>query len=335
MRYDTIPTELTQLPQWVCAWKNSKIPMQAKFKKGASSVSPDTWSTYEEAKAAVERGAYDYLGFVFNNNGIIGIDVDCGYDEDGFLSEASIDIMRACRSYTEQSRSGRGIHIYLKGELPFKGKNNRAGVEIYRSSRFFIVTGEKLIYDHITENQEAIDYVVKKYFPEAEKENTGTGLTNRIYSPCYSKPEKGKISIQPTYPPIPQGMRNLSLTSLAGQLHNQGYKKQEIYKELLKANQAACKPPLPVGVFIGLTVAYIIIYIKYDKFDKKDVRGVWYAIFGITLILLIADIRFSKVDAIQCTIEDYVSINEVYDKYDVIDKQGEIWTLRKKTNEET
>lgn len=33
--------------------------------------------------------------------------------------------------------------------------------------------------------------------------------------------------------------------------------------------------PIPwLGVFIGLTVAYIIIYIKYDKFDKKDVRGV-------------------------------------------------------------
>lgn len=80
--------------------------------------------------------------------------------------------------------------------------------------------------------------------------------------------------------------------------------------------------PIPwLGVFIGLTVAYIIIYIKYDKFDKKDVRGVWYAIFGITLILLIADIRFSKVDAIQCTIEDYVSINEVYDKYDIADKE--------------
>lgn len=43
----------------------------------------------------------------------------------------------------------------------------------------------------------------------------------------------------------------------------------------------------------------------------------------------------SKVDAIQCTIDDDVSINEVYDNYDVIDKQGDIWTLRKKTNEET
>lgn len=121
MRYDTIPTELTELPQWVCAWKIQNTDA-SQNQKGASSVSPDTWSTYKEAKAAVEQGAYDYLGFVFNNNGIIGIDVDRGYDNDGFLSEVSIDIMRACRSYTEQSRSGRGIHIYLKGELPFKGK---------------------------------------------------------------------------------------------------------------------------------------------------------------------------------------------------------------------
>lgn len=50
---------------------------------------------------------------------------------------------------------------------------------------------------------------------------------------------------------------------------------------------------------------------------------------------MIIDISFSKVDAIQCTIDDDVSINEVYDNYDVIDKQGDIWTLRKKTNEET
>lgn len=246
MRYENLPPEITALPQWVCVWNNSKIPMRANIKKGASSVQPDTWSTFEDAKNAVESGMYDHLGFVFNNNGIVGIDIDCGFDDDGFLSQVSIDIMRSCRSYTEVSRSGRGVHILLKGKLPFKGKNNRAGVEIYESSRYFIVTGQKLIYDTIIENQQAIDYIVEKYFPEAEKESNGTG-TGRIYSPHYSKPEGGKISIQPSYPPIPQGMRNLSLTSLAGQLHNQGYGKKEIYVELLKANQAACKPPLPVA----------------------------------------------------------------------------------------
>ena len=120
-------------------------------------------------------------------------------------------------------------------------------MEIYESSRYFIVTGQKLIYDTIIENQQAIDYIVEKYFAEEEKEGNDSDYSQRIYSPVYTKPENGKISLEPTYPPIPQGMRNLSLTSLAGQLHNQGYEKQKIYQELLKANEAACTPPLPVG----------------------------------------------------------------------------------------
>ena len=95
--------------------------------------------------------------------------------------------------------------------------------------------------------------------------------------------------------------------------------------------------PVPwLCLFIGLLfVALVITYIKLDDFDKKNLLGVWwYGIFALALILLIlfvSDILFSKVDAIQCTIEDNVSINEVYDNYDVIDKQGEIWTLREKT----
>lgn len=246
MNYDMIPSELKALPQWVCAWNNSKIPMRADAKKAASASDPTSWATYEEAQNAVENGPYNYLGFVFNDNGIVGIDIDAGYDEDGFLSDMCIDVMRRCKSYTELSKSGRGVHIYLKGNLPFKGKNNRQGMEIYRSSRFFIVTGKKIIFDEIIENQDAIDYVVSTYFPDVEKESNGTA-SPRIYTPIYPTPTPGCVSLQPTYPPIPQGLRNLSLTSLAGQLHTQGYKSKDIYAELMRANKAACKPPLPSG----------------------------------------------------------------------------------------
>lgn len=247
MRYDTIPAELISLPQWVCAWNRSKVPMQAKIRKAASSINPETWCDFETAVLAVADKKYDHIGFVFADNGIVGIDIDAGFDEDGFLSDLSIDIMRHCRSYTEKSRSGRGVHVFVKGSLPFTGRNNRAGVEIYKSCRYFITTGERLIYDTIIENQEAIDYVVEKYFPEIEKDNADSNNSQRIYSPVYPKPENGKVVVAPYYPPIPQGMRNLSLTSLAGQLHNQGYTKRKLYQELLRANEAACNPPLPVG----------------------------------------------------------------------------------------
>ena len=243
MKYANIPQEIKDLNQWVCAWKTSKIPMRANELKGASSSDPDSWCSYETAEEAVITGKYDNLGFVFNNNGIVGIDIDCGFDDDGFLSNVSIDIMNRCKSYTERSRSGRGIHILVKGDLPFNGKNNGSGVEIYKTRRYFIVTGDKLVYGDIIENQEAIDYVVQKYFAEPVKVSNNTS-NNTIYSGYYSKPTDGRIPLNPTYPTIPDGMRNISLTSLAGQLHNQGYSQGNIYRELISVNQIACKPPL-------------------------------------------------------------------------------------------
>lgn len=245
--FDNIPKELTNLDQWVCAWKTSKLPMKAYKKEAASSIDPTTWSTFETAKEAVKNGTYDYVGFVFNDNNIIGIDIDDGFDSTGFLSDLSIDIMKACKSFTEKSRSGRGIHIYIKGTLPFKGKNNRQGVEIYQSSRFFIVTGKVLVYREIIKNQAAIDYIVEKYFPEIERvrEDGTVEKTPAFYSPVFERPTNGKITLKPSYPKIAQGLRNQSLTSLAGQLHSRGYSKDQIYKELLRCNQEACTPPLP------------------------------------------------------------------------------------------
>lgn len=241
--YERIPSELTEARQWVNVWKDSKVPMQTKIVKGASSVHPESWGSFEEAVANVERGTYDGIGFVFADTGLVGIDIDAGRDEDGFLSPLAVDIINHAHSYTEWSRSGRGVHILLHGVLPFKGRNNRNGVEIYKSSRYFIMTGRVLIFSEIEDNQDAIDYVVETYFPDAPKDNTLV-TSSRIYSPVYPKPSNGKVSLRPIYPPIPRGCRNLSLTSLAGQMHSQGYDKGEIYRELLYCNSIACEPPL-------------------------------------------------------------------------------------------
>ena len=246
MNLQNIPIELQKLNQWVCTKGDSKIPMNALDLSPASSTNPSTWSSFDIALKSIKNGEYDYLGFVFNDNGIVGIDIDDGYDEDGFLSEIALDIISKCKSYTEKSKSGRGFHILLKGTLPFKGKNNLKGVEIYKVARYFIMTGDTLLYHNIEESQEVIDYILNKYFPEMREEKTDKGQTDTIYTPEWSKPN-GKIPLKPKYKPIPDGARNLSLTSLAGQLHNVGYTKEDIYKELLYANSVACNPPLDVN----------------------------------------------------------------------------------------
>lgn len=93
----------------------------------------------------------------------------------------------------------------------------------------------------------------------------------------------------------------------------------------------------PVPWLIVLIFLLLVAFIFYmsDELDRRNGMVLWCGMFALALILLVADIRFSKTDAIQCTIEDNVSINEVYNNYDVIDKQGEIWTLREKTDEDT
>lgn len=231
--------EIKKQSRWVCVKSDSKVPFQPDGTP-ASTSKPETWHTYEECV-----GAMDQVGLVFTGDGLVGIDLDDGYDEYGLLTSIAVDCMRACKSYTEKSRSGRGIHILLYGNLPFKGKNNRKGAEIYSTGRYFITTEKTLIFDTVESNQDAIDYVVSKYFQDELREiSTAISKTPRIYNLRFEKPKANSIKIKPIYPEITSGSRNLSLTSLAGQLYTQGRSKAEIYLELLKCNQVACKPPL-------------------------------------------------------------------------------------------
>lgn len=242
--FEKIPAELRKETAWVNVWNGSKCPMKSTVCAAASSSAPETWSTFDDAVQAVEQERYDGIGYVFHDTGLVGIDIDVGYDGCIF-SQLAIDIVGKCKSYTEKSRSGRGVHILLRGNLPFKGKNNQQGVEIYTSARYFIMTGKVLVFDEIVENQAAIDYVLEKYFPETEREKTGTRTGQRIYSPVWKKPENGKITLRPDYPTIISGGRNISLASVAGQMHTTGYDRSAIYRELLYINETACEPPLP------------------------------------------------------------------------------------------
>ena len=246
MMYDNIPQELRVLRQWVCANDCSKVPMQATRPYPASSTNPDTWSSFEDALWAVEHGYYNYLGFVFNDNGIVGIDLDDAFTAD--MTPIVEDICKWCDgTYMEYSKSGDGLHLFVKGDIPFKGKNNLAGVEMYKTARFFIMTGDALPHDGICEKQKALDYIVDKYFPETREAKT-TAVTPRIYNPEWDSPKGSKrVRVKPNYPVIPDGCRNICLTSLAGMMHSIGYTKGQIYRELQYANSTACKPPLDDG----------------------------------------------------------------------------------------
>jgi len=141
---EKIPHELKNIPRWV-VWKN-KMPFDARCANSNASVSDEqTWSTYEQALTAYEEGGYDGIGFVFNGDGLVGIDIDaCVID--GVASESAMSLMYeiGC-GYIEISPSGTGLHG-LGYALNCKPKGRRGiykgvNVELYSTKRFFTITG--------------------------------------------------------------------------------------------------------------------------------------------------------------------------------------------------
>jgi len=143
IRTENIPEELKTRPQWV-VWravgdKPNKIPHSARTGRRASSTDLMTWSTFEEAIEAYERGEYAGLGFVFSSaDPYTGVDLDTCVNGNGEVAGWALEIARNLDSYTELSASGTGIHIIVRGDVPNRRKGD---VEVYSSKRFFTVTG--------------------------------------------------------------------------------------------------------------------------------------------------------------------------------------------------
>lgn len=94
--------------------------------------------------------------------------------------------------------------------------------------------------------------------------------------------------------------------------------------------------------FIALALGVICITAFILMLTSNDGTGV--IIFGIislvamiaTPIIIIASKthwRTNERNQYECIINDSVSINEVYEKYNVIDRRGKIWILEDKIDE--
>ena len=142
-----IQEELLKYNQWV-TWKferrgdyMAKVPYTI-FGARASVSSPMDWTTYEKASQCPDR---DGVGFVFTmTDPFIGIDFDHIRSKDsGFIAPDLLAEVMALNTYTEISPSGTGLHAICKGTMP-PGKCRGNNREMYKSSRFFTVTGNHL-----------------------------------------------------------------------------------------------------------------------------------------------------------------------------------------------
>lgn len=158
----------------MCVSRTDKIPKNPFNGKNARANDPRTWGTFEQAVKACEVFNFDYIGFEFAPP-YFGVDLDHCLDNVDFCDE----FVETLQSYAEISRSGNGLHIICKGELP-NGGNRRGNVEMYSTGRYFIFTGNvyNSSYTDIVDCSETIKILYNKYIgtPTAEVRPAGRGL---------------------------------------------------------------------------------------------------------------------------------------------------------------
>lgn len=184
MHWQSIPTELKQLNQWL-VWKAelttegqpTKIPYNPRSGHKASVTDARTWSSFEDAVKAAPN--YSGIGFVFTpNDPYTGIDLDNKYNN---LPQSEVDrqraIFKAFDSYSELSPSGNGLHVIIRGRLKGAAGVRRANIEVYSAERFFTFTGNVYHAAPIADRQSLLDIL------ESEMAVPDTPVTHDGLSP--------------------------------------------------------------------------------------------------------------------------------------------------------
>jgi AAA domain-containing protein len=137
-RWARIPAALRDRPQWVLAGAD-KAPLTAAG-RAASSTDQSTWADFNTvALAASTKGLH--IGYMLHESDpFTCIDLDVKDTTPQEHIERFEKIVAAFDSYTEWSRSGKGLHVWVEGKIG-KGRK-RDGVEVYSQERFIICTGD-------------------------------------------------------------------------------------------------------------------------------------------------------------------------------------------------
>lgn len=157
-----LPRELLDARAWVCwAWETRpNDPKPTKVLKrlngwNARSNAPSDWTTHDEVVNAyiADGSRFDGVGYVFSPDAdITGIDLDDAVDAEGRLADWArpiVDGAIEASAYLEVSPGGRGIKVWVRGTTPdgrgrAKHRPDGTGCEVYRSGRYFTVTGASI-----------------------------------------------------------------------------------------------------------------------------------------------------------------------------------------------
>ena len=182
--YNTIPTDLASKPQWVY-WKYQTIDGEVKkppvntngYKINCHNS--DDWLSFQQVLKGLNPKKHEGIGFVLDQSGYIGVDVDDCFQNAGDTSSLKewtkplLDKIKG--NYSEISPSGEGLKIVIKGERPSwltktKQHIGDGKIEIF-DYQYFTITGN--VIDHgnsSSDKQDQINSLCHHLFPEQSEQ---------------------------------------------------------------------------------------------------------------------------------------------------------------------
>ena len=158
---DNIPDELKQQDRWCVHkrfWKNGEIKptkqifnvhkIDEKADSFAKVNDSSTWTDFATAERTARTSLRNCEGLTFVlGEGYSCIDLDHCFNDEDKLSPMANELVKAFgNTYVERSMSGKGLHIFVKGDLRSRGRfgntNNEHGdIEVYDEGKFISLTG--------------------------------------------------------------------------------------------------------------------------------------------------------------------------------------------------
>ena len=185
---DSLPDEMKNKPNWVVVRtrENKETGRLDKFLidvhtgKFAESNEPETWTDFESAcKYAKEHGGVALAYALDGTDGIACIDLDHCIGEDGKRSALADEVLAKCgKTYSEQSVSGRGIHVFgrTKG-ADLRSFSKDGDMEYYQDRHFITMTGDGAGYSRLEsfDTPEMKRLLERKLERRTEWKNVGKG----------------------------------------------------------------------------------------------------------------------------------------------------------------
>ena len=169
--YTRIPEELQELAQWV-NWRSEdgrKVPMNPRTLRNAGVNWPRSWADFGQAREAAlarELG----LGFVLTEEDpYTCVDLDNCVGVQGSIDIQTREILDLLSGWVELSPSGRGLHIWVRNDIPVSRRT--AGLEIYSYGRWMSVTGRSNPNGPlaIPERTDAVRELCEHFLPDVER----------------------------------------------------------------------------------------------------------------------------------------------------------------------